>query len=91
MLKITPDFILLPLKLGGSVQFVPLPINERKQYTFAIKFVIKLIRDKYRKLSIKLVCDALLFAVYNKGISIEKKLSLYNIALSNRHLLRFFR
>lgn len=82
--------MLLPLKLGGSVQFVPLPISERKQYTFAIKFVIKLIRDKYRKISISLICDALVSAVYNKGISIEKKLSSYT-ALSNRHLLRFFK
>lgn len=45
LLKITPDFMLMPLKLGRTIQYVPLPINERKQYTFAIKFVIKLIRD----------------------------------------------
>lgn len=82
IMKITPEFILLPLKLGGTTQFVPLPISEKKQYTFAIKFVIKLIRDRFRKLSVSSICDALVLSIYNKGISIEKKTSLYQTALS---------
>lgn len=36
LLKITPDLIAFPLKLGGSVQSVPMPITERKQFTFAV-------------------------------------------------------
>lgn len=35
-MKITPDLMLFPLKLGGVLQGVPLPITERKQYTFAV-------------------------------------------------------
>jgi ribosomal protein S7 len=37
LMKITPDLLLFPLKLGGVLQGVPLPISERKQYTFSIK------------------------------------------------------
>jgi ribosomal protein S7 len=37
LLKITPDILVYPLKLGGAVQKVPLAICARKQYTFAVK------------------------------------------------------
>jgi len=36
-MKITPEVILIPRKIGGVLQGVPLPIKERKQYTFATK------------------------------------------------------
>lgn len=35
-MKIMPDILLFPRKLGGRIQGIPLPINERKQYTFTI-------------------------------------------------------
>lgn len=35
-MKIMPEIMLFPRKLGGRVQGVPLPISERKQYTFVI-------------------------------------------------------
>lgn len=35
-MKITPEVLLFPKKLGGVTQGVPLPIGERKQYTFAV-------------------------------------------------------
>jgi len=37
MMKITPGILLVPLKIGGVVQGVPVAISERKQYTFATK------------------------------------------------------
>ena len=36
MMKITPTVLLVPLKLSGIVQGVPVAISERKQYTFAV-------------------------------------------------------
>lgn len=35
-MKIMPEVILFPKKLGGMIQGVPLPINERKQFTYVI-------------------------------------------------------
>jgi len=37
LMKITPEVLLIPRKIGGKIQGVPLPISERKQYTFAVK------------------------------------------------------
>jgi hypothetical protein len=36
-MKITPEVLLIPRKIGGKIQGVPLPISERKQYTFSVK------------------------------------------------------
>jgi ribosomal protein S7 len=91
MLKITPDLILYPLKLGGVLQRVPMPICERKQYTFAVKWVIKLLRDKYGSVTTNNVAEALISAIYGKGLSIEKKMSVYEVSTSNRHLTKFFK
>lgn len=89
--NITPDLILYPLKLGGVIQRVPLPISERKQFTFAVKWVIKLLKDKYKSVTINNLADTLISAVYGKGLSIEKKMSVYETSTLNRHLLRFFK
>lgn len=89
--NITPDLILYPLKLGGVLQKVPLPISERKQFTFAVKWVIKLLRDKYKSVTIKNLADTLISAVYGKGLSIEKKISVHEMSTLNRHLLKFFK
>lgn len=91
LMKITPEVLLFPIKRGGGVQLVPLPINERKQYTFAVKWVIKLLRDKNRIININSLVDVLIMAVYDKGLSIEKKDSVNAIANLNRHMVRFFK
>jgi ribosomal protein S7 len=91
IMKITPELMLFPLKLGGVVQGVPLPITERKQYTFAVKWIIKLLKDKLGKFSLKTVSDVIIDAIYNKGLSIERKLSIYEIGSKNRHLIKFFK
>lgn len=90
-MKITPEVLLFPIKRGGGIQLVPLPITERKQYTFGVKWVIKLLRDKNRIVTISSLSDALIMAVYNKGVSIEKRDSVNTIANMNRHMARFFK
>lgn len=59
MVKITPSIILFPFKMGGAVHGVPMPISERKRYTFAVKWVLKAIRDRDRRLNIFTVAEAL--------------------------------
>jgi len=91
MIKITPSLLLLPLRLGGATKSIPLPITMKKQLTFAVKFVIKLIRNKNRAIKVKSIADVLISAIYGKGLAMEKKQAIHEIASVNRHLIRFFK
>jgi ribosomal protein S7 len=91
LMKVTPEVLLFPKKRGGGLQWIPLPISERKQYTFAIKWIIKLLKDKFRVIKIQQVVEVLVGAIYGNGLAIEKKNSVHAIADMNRHLVRFFR
>ena len=91
MMKITPDIIFLSVKLGGSSQGVPMPINEKKRIVFGVKWVLKLLKDKYNVINVPSVVDVLISTIYDKGISLEKKRSVYKLGSLNRHLLKFFK
>jgi len=88
MMMVTPNVYLLPLKLGGRSVGVPLPISEKKKISLGVKFIVKVLKEKFSKLSIKLLVDTLVISIYGKGPSIERKISLYKTSSQNRHLLR---
>jgi len=91
LLKITPDCLVYPLKLGGQIQKVPLPISPRKQYTFAVKWVIKVMKEKHGSFTVRNLTDTLISALYGKGPAMEKKKSVYESTILNRHLIKFFK
>jgi len=91
ILKILPEIILFPRKLGGRTQGIPLPIAEWKQYSYFCYWTIKLVKTKSRILTVNLLGETLANAIYNKGDAIEKKNQTYNISTENRYLLRLFR
>lgn len=57
MMKITPEVFFTTVKLGGGNYSVPMPITEKKKIVFAIKWALKLLRDKYKVLKIDLVSN----------------------------------
>jgi len=87
MMMVTPNIYLLPLKLGGRAVGVPLPITEKKKVTMGVKFLVKLLKDKNHVLSVEAVVELLVFSIYGKGLSIEKKQAVNKIGSLNRHLL----
>jgi len=91
MMRITPSLILKPVKKSGISYGVPFPVSHRKQVTFAIKWVLKLLRDSNRIAKISRIVELLVSAIYNKGLSIRKKIGLYKVALRNRPFIKFFR
>lgn len=91
MIKLTPNVLLFPYKLGGKLQGVPLPISLNKKLTYATKWVIKLLRDKYRKLILSDLVNVLVGALYNKELSYKKKMKSYNEGFENRFLIKYFK
>lgn len=91
MLKITPNVLLFPLKIGGKLEKVPMPISWKKKVIFATKWVIKLLKEKSKKITLDNVTDILISAIYNKGIGFQKKQSYNQIGFNNRYLIKRFK
>ena len=89
--NITPEVLLFPFKSSGLVNEVAMPITIRKQIIFATKWVIKLLKDKYRILSVSNVSSLLLDAIKNQGIAVNKKEKIHLEAIRNRFLIKYFR
>jgi len=77
MMNITPQIILIFVRMGGRKQGVPCPISLRKKVTFATKFVVKLLRDKdkNRRVTVKALVNLLCSSLDNVGDAIKKKKS----------------
>ena len=90
-LNIAPNFMVYPIKLGGQIQKVPLPITPRKQYTFAVKWVVKALKEKYGFFTVTKLTDILISAIYGRGLSMDKKKAVYESSIVNRHLIKFFK
>lgn len=89
--QITPNVLLFPLKIGGKLQGVPLPISWKKKWTYTTKWIIKLLREKSRIVKLKELNDFLILSIFNKGLFIKKKLLFNNISNKNRYLMKFFK
>jgi len=91
MLNISPTVLLFPLKIGGKVQGVPLSISISKKLIFATKWVIKLLKDKYKRVGLNDLIDIIISACYNKGLAIKKKSQFKSISSPNRFLIKYFK
>lgn len=91
LMKISPGVILFPIKKSGVVQGAPFPISRRKQIAFAIKWVVKLSKDSNRAVTALGMAGLLADALQNGGDSIAKKNSIEEKAISNKHLVKYYR
>jgi len=91
MLKITPQLLLFPYKVGTSFNQIAMPIGIKKQIIFSTKWVIKLLRDKEKRITLSNISNILLDSLENRGLSIEKKYDNYFIAEKNHYLIKYFK
>jgi len=90
--NIAPEVLLFPLKKAGIISQVPMPIsNNKKQIIFSVKWIIKLLRDKYSILTLKHTTDLLLDSLKNVGLAVKKKKAIHLLAKNNRYLLKFIK
>jgi ribosomal protein S7 len=89
--SLTPNIRLFPFKRSGLVHGVPVSISFNKKISFAVKWVIKFLKDKSRVVFVPKVVELLVLAIYSKGLSFKKKQDLYSVAFLNQHHLRFFK
>lgn len=91
MTNLTPEILLFPLKLGGLISEVAMPISIKKQIIFSTKWVIKLLKDKFNIIKISTVSKTLLDAIRNVGVSIDQKDYTHTIGKNNRFLMKYFK
>ena len=91
MMKISPSVLLIPLKRSGVIQGVPFPITDRKKVTFAIKWVIKLLKDSKKVVTVARIVELLVSSIYGRGATIKKKRMYYFKGINNRGLLKFYK
>jgi len=91
LLKITPNILLFPYKMGGRIEGVPLPISWKKKLTYSTKWIIKLLKDKHHKVKLNDVVDVMISAIYNGGMSFKHKMLKYNECVANRFLIKYFK
>lgn len=91
LLRVSPGVILFPIKKSGVVQGAPFPISRRKQITFAMKWVIKLLKDTNRVVTVAKMVDLLFDAIQDRGGAIAKKNYVHKKAIINKHLVKYYR
>lgn len=91
LLRVSPGVTLFPIKKSGVVQGAPFPISRRKQMTFALKWVIKLLKDNNRAITIAKMVDLLFDAIHERGGAIAKKNYVQQKAIVNKHLVKYYR
>jgi len=89
--KITPEIIIFPFHKGRFVNKVAMPITLKKQITFACKWIIKSLKDKYRIINLRQIVELLINSVYNSGIAIEKKKNVYTESIKNKQFLYYLK
>ena len=80
--------MLKTIKVGGSSYMVPFPITYWKKITFSCRWVIKLLKENYRALSVESASKVLIFSLYGFGLAYDKKKKVYFTSFINKHLLK---
>jgi ribosomal protein S7 len=88
MFQITPSLLIVPVKVGAAAKGVAFPLYEKRKITFAVKWILKLLKDKNGSVKVDSVVDLLYDSVYAKGLAVERKNFTHSTGLSTRYLLK---
>jgi len=87
-MNITPQVFLRTFKLGSVRYGIGMPISERKKISFAIKWSVKLLKDKYGGVTINNLSDLIINSLYNRGESYKLKIEVHRLAKINRFFIK---
>jgi ribosomal protein S7 len=91
MLKISPVLLLFPFKLTSIAQQVAMPISFKKQITFSIKWILKLLKNNKQKITINEIIKVFLNTIENQGLALKKKEEINIEAERNHYLIKYFK
>ena len=91
MLNVTPMVEVRPKRVGGSVYQVPIEVNQKRQQTLAIRWIINAARDRKGMPMSQRLAMELLDASTDQGNAFKKKQDVIKQAQANKafaHLAR---
>lgn len=72
LMKISPKLKLQQMKMFSINIKLPLPVTQKKGIVLAVKWALKLLKNKKWSIKVSTIVDHLISTIYNKGIAVEK-------------------
>ena len=86
---IRPSIEVRSRRVGGANYQVPTPVNEKRQRTLAIRWLLEAVRDKKGKPMHVKLADELLAAYKREGTAVTKRENVHRMADANKAFAHF--
>jgi len=86
---IRPSIEVRSRRVGGANYQVPTPVNEKRQRTLAIRWLLEAVRDKKGKPMHVKLADELLAAYKREGAAVTKRENVHRMADANKAFAHF--
>ena len=89
--NVKPKMELRPMRVGGATYQVPIPVNEKRQESLAMRWILKVARSKKGKSMQERLAEELILSSKNEGVAVKKKQDTHRMAEANKafaHLAR---
>jgi small subunit ribosomal protein S7 len=80
----SPDQEVKARRIGGANYQIPVPVDERRKFFLAARWIIEAAREKKGKPMAEKLAEEILLAAKNEGGAIKKKEDLHKAAEANR-------
>ena len=87
--NIRPHVEVRPRRIGGANYQVPVPVDERRGLTLAIRWLVQVVREKQGKPFDELLAEELVLAYKGEGDAVRKKEMVEKMAEANKAFAQF--
>ncbi|MDD3735497.1 MAG: 30S ribosomal protein S7 [Candidatus Pacebacteria bacterium] len=89
--NVKPKMELRPMRVGGATYQVPIPVNEKRQESLAMRWILNVAKSKKGRSMQERLAEELILSSKNEGAAVKKKQDTHRMAEANRafaHLAR---
>ena len=90
--NLTPQMEVRPRRIGGANYQVPVPVNERRGLILALRWLVKVVREKRRQVgkpTWQVLATEIVEAYNNTGEAIKHKITVEKMAEANKAFAQF--
>ncbi len=90
--NLTPKMEVRPRRIGGANYQVPVPVDQRRGLILALRWLVKVVRDKRRQIgkpTYEVLAQEIVEAYNNTGEAIKHKITVEKMAEANKAFAQF--